>query len=362
MTSHPAPRANQEHVRPADPTTQIYESGPGAADNPRRSGGGAACLHVNRFDIETSNVVISVVIPARNEERFIERTLQSIHESLCNRFTYEIIVVDNGSSDSTAAISVSHGASLISQNEGTIGSLRNTGARHARGEIIVFLDADVVLTEKWARRISATVELLGTEPKVITGSLCDVPQNASWIERTWFAPRDGRYLSHIGTGHMIVSRPLFDLLGGFDESLATGEDYDISARARLLGARIVIDQLLRVEHMGFPTTLRAFIRREIWHGTSDFRSFADVVRSKVAIAALIVAVLHGIFLVGLLTDVPIIAVLAAGAIGLLCVSSSAWRYRRRQVHVIALNSILYYFYYVARSLAALRLWTRADRR
>lgn len=307
---------------------------------------------------QTEGIVISFVIPARNEEQLIPGTIESIHNSLKNQLGYEIIVVDNGSSDSTPQRSASHGAQVIHQFEGTIGSLRNTGARHACGEILVFLDADVVLTEDWAERISATVALLLANSKSIAGSLCDVPMNASWIERTWFAPPSGRYSSHIGTGHMLLSRRFFNLLGGFDESLVTGEDYDLSQRARSLGASIFNDELLRVEHLGFPKTLNAFFRREIWHGTSDFQSIRNLLRSKVALIALTIALLHAIILLGVLTNIPLLAILAAVGIALLCVVSSMWKYRRERLHIVASNSFLFYFYYAARSLSALRVWTR----
>lgn len=349
-------------VEPNEPRQTSRESVTpySSIENPRASAAErSAAPYVNGSTSQTDHAVISFVIPAFNEEKLIARTIESIHKSLRNQFLYEIIVVDNGSSDSTPEISRSQGARVISQFNGTIGSLRNTGARLARGDILTFLDADVVLTEDWAHRISSAVELLATKPESITGSLCDVPPNASWIERAWFAPRNGRYWSHIGTGHMIISRRFFDVLGGFDESLVTGEDYDLSRRARSQGASIVIDERLRVEHMDFPRTLPTFIKREMWHGTGDFRSVADVVSSKVAMIAIVVALLHGLALVGLLTAAPTMAVAASAAVVLLSVGSSIWKYRWEKPHVVALNSIIFYFYYVARGLSAVRLCVRA---
>ncbi|MCP4275715.1 MAG: glycosyltransferase family 2 protein, partial [Gammaproteobacteria bacterium] len=83
---------------------------------------------------------ISVVLPAKNEARSIGRVVSGIHNALSDA---EIIVIDDGSSDETAAIATEHGA-LVVKHSYSIGNgaAIKTGAQHASGDIIVFMDAD----------------------------------------------------------------------------------------------------------------------------------------------------------------------------------------------------------------------------
>jgi glycosyltransferase involved in cell wall biosynthesis len=87
---------------------------------------------------------VSIVIPAYNEERSIGRDLAQIHKSM-EEFTepWELVVVDDGSTDATAELAREAGAVVVSHpvNRGT-GAARKTGVRHARGEIVVMTDAD----------------------------------------------------------------------------------------------------------------------------------------------------------------------------------------------------------------------------
>jgi glycosyltransferase involved in cell wall biosynthesis len=82
---------------------------------------------------------------------------------------------------------------VLTADSGTIGAARNRGVARATGDVIVFIDADVLLTPAWADRFPDVVEQLEREPRMITGSICSVPSRPSWIERYWFAPRSGRH-------------------------------------------------------------------------------------------------------------------------------------------------------------------------
>jgi glycosyltransferase involved in cell wall biosynthesis len=310
---------------------------------------GGKILKVTRRRPE--NTMLSFVIPAFNEEQLIERTIEAIHEFV-PPLSYEVIVVDNGSTDATARIASDLGATVIHQCVGTIGFLRNRGVEAARGDVLVFLDADVVLTRAWADRIPASLDMLRKEPTALTGAMCGVPADASWLERCWFAPR--QKASHIGSGHMVINRGFFQELGGFDESLSTGEDYDLSRRAVERQGRIVSDHNLRVEHLGFPRTVTAFIQRESWHGVGDYKSVAVFVRSKVAVAAAAFTFLHAALLAGLVADSLWVSAATAGTIVALCLLSSYRQYRSQSIKVILLNAGVFWIYYLGRSLAFFR--------
>jgi glycosyltransferase involved in cell wall biosynthesis len=101
---------------------------------------------------EGAPVTYSFVIPARNEEFVLARTLHSIHEAAqeCSE-PYEIIVVDDGSTDATPRIAREQGADVLSVTIHNIGAVRNAGAARARGEILFFLDADTQLPAETLR-------------------------------------------------------------------------------------------------------------------------------------------------------------------------------------------------------------------
>jgi cellulose synthase/poly-beta-1,6-N-acetylglucosamine synthase-like glycosyltransferase len=302
--------------------------------------------------------LLSFVIPAFNEEVLIARTIGSIHRFV-PPLSYEVIVVDNGSTDATATIAADLGANVIQKTDGTIGGLRNFGVGLARGAILIFLDADVVLTDEWAARIPDALASVRSEPRMMTGAWCSVPADASWLERWWFAPQIGK--SHLGTGHMIMTRQFFKELGGFDESLATGEDYDLSRRALSLGGRIAIDERLKAEHLGFPRTVGAFVRREAWHGVGDVSSLSVFLRSKVSLATAAFVVSHAVLLGGSVAGHKVAS--AAGALGIVtvCLGSSYSRYRHQPADVIVHNTIIYWLYYFGRALAMVRRSARRAR-
>ena len=303
---------------------------------------------------------LSVVIPAFNEERFIAATLRSVHAALAGT-TYEIVVVDNGSSDRTVRLAEAHGARVVRHPGGTIGAVRNAGARRARGALIVFIDADVTLTPLWRPALGEVTRRLDDAPRTLSGSMCAVPADAGWIERVWFAPQADESLSHLGSAHLIVRRAFFEEIGGFDESLRTGEDYELCMRVVRAGGSMHRLPPAVVEHHGFPRTIRQVARREVWHGTSDFRSLPAFLGSRVAQAAALFAGLH------LLAAAALVAGSAAGTLGALalivalCAASSAHRYRRAGAAIVLANTFVHYVYYGARALSMVpRLGARRD--
>lgn len=299
----------------------------------------------------TGAVVLSFVIPARNESRMLPATLRSISQHVGQSFAHEVIVVDHGSTDGTGEIARNHGAAVVRVDSGTIGHARNCGVSRARGTVLVFLDADVTLTSGWAEAIPSTLSMLESEPNTIAGSRCAPPDDSGWIGRAWFSRRDVDYEArHLGTGHLIIGRRLFATLGGFDETLETGEDYEFSTRAKARGGTIAAMRRLHVVHHGVPRTLGEFVRREAWHSRGDARRISDVLRSRVALLAVLFAVGHaltGILLVAQPVWPPIwaIPVLLVCAI---CVASAFVKYRGLPWTTVARNSVLFYFYFVGR--------------
>ena len=105
---------------------------------------------------------LSIVVPAYNEEEYLEATLDSILGSaarLCSRTDayVEIIVVDNNSSDSPAAIALAKGALVIHEPSQSISRARNTGAHRAAADVLIFIDADVTIPPDLLEEIHAAM-------------------------------------------------------------------------------------------------------------------------------------------------------------------------------------------------------------
>ena len=298
---------------------------------------------------------ISFIIPAYNEQKFIGQTINSINTHGGQRFTYEIIVVDHGSVDKTAIIAKSLGARVLSlPSARTISELRNAGASQATSGIFVFLDADTAITEEWALNFAETYADIGRHPEIITGSKLEVPPTASWVSRLWFRSLQTENLpTHIGSGHFITSRKLFDAIGGFSVKLETGEDYDFCARARRHGARIVARPQLRALHYGVPDGISQFFSVEVWHGRGDWLTLRTAITSKVALASTAFILCHAAILLDLVIGPGsyVVVVLGIFGVGSICVYSSLLKYHNQPLPVIAANTALFYIYYWARSMS-----------
>ena len=302
-----------------------------------------------------SQTALSYIIPAFNEEHHLPKLLDSIKRHNPEALTYEIIVADHGSQDATAMLARELGAQVLASTGGTVAGLRNLAARNAQGQIFIFLDADIVLTKDWHDHFPETFQLLERQPTTVTGSLCGIPDDASFIERYWFAPMQTKSMRYINSGHLITSRILFRQIDGFDASLQTGEDVDFSTRARAAGGVIAPDQRLRVIHNGYPSTLSAFIRREIWHGKGDCQALKNILSSRVAMVALLLVLLHLTAIAGVLYTNDFILV-GSAMLGIVCVCLGAaiFKHKQRTLIGIAVTSFLYYFYFAARAISCIQ--------
>jgi glycosyltransferase involved in cell wall biosynthesis len=294
--------------------------------------------------------MLSFIIPAYNEANNIANVINSINTFTPEELQYEIIVIDHGSLDNTRGIASELGASVYQKNCGTVAQLRNYGVEKARGDILIFLDADVVLTSEWRINIIKVIESINNGCQIITGSWVSIPDNASWIEKCWFKPLQKISNTHVNSGHMITSSNIFKTLGGFQESLVTGEDYELSMRAKRHKIIVSNDQSLKVIHEGFPKTLGEFIRREFWHGKGDVSSLKAVISSKVALISIFFSLLQFSLIISLVTmDNAYVILLNVIVIGLICLGSSYMKYKHEPISTIFINSALYYLYFLARS-------------
>lgn len=224
--------------------------------------------------------MISFIVPAHDEARLIAATLVSIHDAAracsvpCESMPYEIVVVDDNSSDGTAAIAERNGARVVPVQYRHIAATRNAGAKAAVGETLVFVDADTIID---ATVLGAALAQL-RDGAVGGGAAVRLRGNPNWRERGLVNLLVPAFrLARIAPGCFVFcTRAAFDACGGFDESYYAGEDVAIS-RALARQGRFVI---LREAVWTSDRKLRTFSLRDhlrlVWtfllHGRRSLRS------------------------------------------------------------------------------------------
>ena len=196
---------------------------------------------------------ISIVIPTYNEEDHLPAILASIKKQTFQ--PEEVIVSDNNSTDKTPEIAEDFGAVLV--KGGLPGPGRNRGAEGARGDYILFLDADVVLHDADFLK-KAVLEM--EDRKIDLGVPDVLPETDSFLEKTlhdfynWYVRKLERIHPHAPGFCMMVKREAHEKIGGFDETVLFCEDHDYALRIKREGL------VFRVLSFGVPVSTRRFSR------------------------------------------------------------------------------------------------------
>lgn len=188
--------------------------------------------------------MLSCIVPAHDEARLIGATLAALHAAAAQlQIEYEIVVVDDASTDATAEIARRHGARVVSVAHRQIAATRNAGARATQGEWLLFVDADTLID---AAVLQAALDALragavgGGAAVAFTGPL-------RWHERA-LADLARRVFFRTGIApgcFVFCTRAAFEAVGGFDEAWYAGEDVAISRALARLGRFVILRQAVR---------------------------------------------------------------------------------------------------------------------
>lgn len=187
-------------------------------------------------------VKFSVVIPAHNEEKYIGKCLRAVRSAAkyVGSDGVEMIVVANRCTDMTCKIAEHYGARVLKNDDKCIASVRNTGVREARGDIIVTIDADSLMTKYSLAEIKEKLESGryvggGTDPKFDRMSL-GIAVSALYVALNLLPVmiKNGGYLS--GAMFWFYKRD-YEAVGGFDETLVSLEDMDFAVRLKKHGEK-----------------------------------------------------------------------------------------------------------------------------
>lgn len=183
--------------------------------------------------------MISFVVPAHNEERFLGSTIQAIHRAgAAVDEVYEIIVVDDNSSDGTSLVATEEGAAVVHVEHRQIAATRHAGVSAARGDILIFVDADTLIhaaVVRQALEALARGAVGGAAIGLFDGTL---PFHATVMAALW--TRLAR-LATLTTGcFLFCRRTAYDEVGGFDRTLFVFEDVALGRALRRIGPIVIL--------------------------------------------------------------------------------------------------------------------------
>jgi glycosyltransferase involved in cell wall biosynthesis len=188
----------------------------------------------------------SIIIPTLNEEKLLPKILNQIKvNEITSRFDAEVIISDGGSTDRTIDIAYSYTNKIIIHKDASRQSIaggRNAGVKHASGEFLVFLGADIIFPDiinffNYVENNFAGSKFLG-----MTCNVKIFPEEEIFSDRLFHSFLNFYFYSlnvlgmGMGRGEcQVISKTIFNEFGGYNENLAAGEDFDLFRRIRKKG-------------------------------------------------------------------------------------------------------------------------------
>lgn len=219
----------------------------------------------------TNKNFYSFIIPAYNEEQLLPKCLDSLKRQ--KGAPFEIIVVNNNSTDKTASIAKKMGVIVVNENKQGLSNARNRGFKEAKGNIICFIDADGVVSRYWLKMAELTFKT-SLKANALSGLIIYTHKNPFkhvWYNAYTFFPYLYQYLLNIVTGrlglipgnNMAIKREVFEKLGGFESVI--GEDLWLTKKYFKMGfrgARFIPGMVIRYSSRGFDT--KGYLRTIIY--------------------------------------------------------------------------------------------------
>lgn len=213
---------------------------------------------------------ISVIIPTYNEEKYLTKTLESIRNQKTN-LDYEIIVSDCDSEDRTVEVAKKYADKIVKSKKRSIASARNTGAKYAKGELLVFVDADTILMPDYLDFVNSKFQKDQALIALTTGfKISNQSPKYIFAEEIANSYLDihSRLSNAILVGiNLCVYKYIFDKIGGFKDVLL--EDAQISrdlekiGKTKFFSERKVIVSSRKPEKIGLLGTMRYYFELDL---------------------------------------------------------------------------------------------------
>jgi glycosyltransferase involved in cell wall biosynthesis len=205
-------------------------------------------------------MLVSVIIPAYNEGERLGECLKSV----CQQdMSVEIILVDNGSTDETRAVCNSYPVKYVYFDaKKSSYAARNEGVRNAAGDVLVFLDADLVFVPSFLTELLRDYHESDFR-RVFVGSVVDDPRVPAYLRNMSGVRTVGSSdVARIPTAAVGVPRRLFETVGGFDDNLLSGGDFDFFTRLKAACNPTMYRPEGAVAYHYWASSLRDFLLRE----------------------------------------------------------------------------------------------------
>lgn len=193
-----------------------------------------------RYMLVASVFDVSVIVPTWNEEKYLPRCLRSLVNQSSD-VPFEVIVVDGGSVDRTVEIAGQYADKVLVKPRLPVGAARNTGAEQASGDIVAFIDADTIPSEKWLQEINQTLQ---TNQQAVGVTGPTLPYEGTRLDSLVYDVATGWFqrlsltlgLPHVAGFNCAYRKDAFWEAGGFDEHRQLSEDIMLSLRVRHQGS------------------------------------------------------------------------------------------------------------------------------
>lgn len=208
--------------------------------------------------------MISIIIPAHNEEDYIAGTLEAINRQ--NYPNFEVLVVANGCTDRTAAVALNNCTRLVVLSNKGLGVSRNLGAKLAKGEILLFLDADTILEPGALENIANKFT-----PEFAAATLKGKPDNDRFSHKAIYFMKNLVHrtgIHHGSSGVILCWKKHFVEVRGFDERLQVRENSELIKRLtkfgkyRFIGESSAITSMRRYQRGGTKRIMMLWFK--IW--------------------------------------------------------------------------------------------------
>ncbi len=257
---------------------------------------------------------ISIIIPVHNGSQYLERCLSAT--ALSSYRSHEVIVVDDGSTDHSAEIARNHGVTVLKlSHQSGPASARNFGSKQAKGNILFFVDSDIVIKKE---TIARAVMDFDKNPDVVAifGSYDESPEEQDFFSQ--FKNLQHHYVHQSSRAEAVtfwagcgaIRKEIFDLIGGFDENRYSRpciEDIELGFRLKRMGYRILLDKELQVKHLK-RWTLRSLLRTDILDRAIPWTKLILESREKVSDLNLQLSQKVSTLLVGLTVVISLLAI------------------------------------------------------
>jgi len=196
---------------------------------------------------------VSIIIPVYNDPQGLARCIDVLGKQTYPRDRFELLVVDNGSTDATREVATHPGVTLLQELDVQSSyAARNTGIRHAKGEILAFTDADCLPVPDWLSQ--GVMAIVGQQADLASGNVRFVYSSKRSGAEIWDSITNMQIEENIAqrnvskTANLFVRRELFEELGLFPQNLKSGGDVIWTSKATSKGKKLVYQSAAEVAH------------------------------------------------------------------------------------------------------------------